>query len=62
MHRPSLQEGSGAIPGMESGRGVGDGATACRDGRCMDIKERINEKLLPGLLVSSGRGRSFFLG
>ena len=42
---------------MESGRGVGDGATACRDG-----KERINEKLLPGLLVSSGRGRSIFLG
>ena len=28
---------------MESGRGVGDGATACREGRCMDIKERINE-------------------
>lgn len=39
-----------------------DGATACREGRCMDIKERINEKLLPGLLVFSGRGRSIFMG
>ena len=47
---------------MESGWGVGDGSTACREGRCMDIKERINEKLLPGLLVSSGRGRSIFMG
>lgn len=45
---------------MESGRGVGDGASFCRDGQGMDWKRRINEKFLSCLLVSSGRDRNLF--